>query len=88
MKVIKRLFKRLYDFLRGRLFQSDIQKSILKGVGSGSLNGKDWQSCGCGAKHYVGNQKKGKHMWCPLCGGYLKVKKSGNLKKTDSPNAI
>ena len=75
MKGLKRLFKRLYGSLKGALCLLDIRKSTLKGEGSGSLNGKDWQRCGCGANHFVGNQKNGKHMWCPLCGEYLKVKK-------------
>ena len=69
------LLKRFYESLTGRLCRSDIRKSTLKDGGSGRLDIQDWQRCQCGASHYVGNQKNGKRVWCPLCNGYLQVKK-------------
>lgn len=42
----------------------------------------DWQRCDCGSQHYIGNQKEGNEIWCPLCLRTMIVRK-GLYTKTE-----
>lgn len=38
-------------------------------------NKEDWQQCSCGAWHYIGNIKHKEREWCPMCNGFLRLRR-------------